>query len=333
MKFLKSGAGFTLIELLVVVAIIGVLAGSAFFTLNPAEQLAKSRDAQRKSDFEQMKNALDAYYSDNNRYPGAIDGKINKADWGSAWQPYMQTIPKDPIASQNYLYQASEDGSSYRLYARLEHCPDPQSIPGVNCQQDPYNYSVTSSSLALAIFVTPTPTITPTPTPTLAPKRVFVTSTTYNGNLLANGQAIDSSVTTGLGGGDAICNRRATVSASLGGTWKAWLSTSSVNAKDRIPDAEYRLVDGTTIVANNKADLLDGTIDNRINKDEGSNSAATIVWTGTETSGIVSPNHCNGWTSINTIGWFGSTTEADSRWTRLGIRSCTDNTRLYCFEQ
>ena len=62
-------------------------------------------------------------------------------------------------------------------------------------------------------------TLTPSPTP--APKRVFVTSTTYKGNL------------GGLAGADAKCQTRANA-ASLGGTWKAWLSDSTTSAASRL---------------------------------------------------------------------------------------------------
>lgn len=75
-------------------------------------------------------------------------------------------------------------------------------------------------------------------------KRVFVTSTSQSGQL------------GGLSGADALCQTRANA-GGLGSTWKAWLSTSSVNAKDRVVDATYVRLDGV-VVASNKADLTDG---------------------------------------------------------------------------
>lgn len=50
--------GFTLIELLVVIAVIGVLAGAIIAVINPPEQLARSRDAARKSAIEQLGKAV-----------------------------------------------------------------------------------------------------------------------------------------------------------------------------------------------------------------------------------------------------------------------------------
>jgi hypothetical protein len=57
--------------------------------------------------------------------------------------------------------------------------------------------------------------------------RTFVTSTLQLGTF------------GGLAGGDAICQARADA-ATLGGTWRAWLSTSTVDARDRIVGAQYQ---------------------------------------------------------------------------------------------
>src|SRR5207248_10614341 len=70
----------------------------------------------------------------------------------------------------------------------------------------------------------------------LASKRVFVTSATYNRNLGV------------LAGADAKCQALASA-AALTGTYKAWLSTSTINARDRVTQAgvPYTLVDGTVV--------------------------------------------------------------------------------------
>ncbi|MBU1149255.1 type II secretion system protein GspG, partial [Patescibacteria group bacterium] len=150
---------------MVAVAIIGVLASSVFFVLNPGEQLMKSRDSQRKNSLDQIKVALDAYYNDHNRYPAASGGKIEGIDWGSEWVSYIAKLPKDPLSpSQDYLYESPVDGDigAYRLYADLERCSDSQGVIGVDCLR-PYNYSVNSSNLAalISLPITPMPTTTP----------------------------------------------------------------------------------------------------------------------------------------------------------------------------
>ncbi|TSA45930.1 type II secretion system protein [bacterium] len=63
----RSQRGFTLIELLVVIAIIGLLASAIVPSLNASR--AKSRDARRIMDMNQMGKALTLYYDANNAYP------------------------------------------------------------------------------------------------------------------------------------------------------------------------------------------------------------------------------------------------------------------------
>lgn len=55
--------GFTLIELLIVMAILGVLAVVVLVAINPVQQLARTRDAGRKSAITQMGHALEAFYT------------------------------------------------------------------------------------------------------------------------------------------------------------------------------------------------------------------------------------------------------------------------------
>lgn len=57
------GGGFTLIELLIVMAILGVLAVVVLVAINPVQQLARTRDAGRKSGVTQLGRSLEAYYT------------------------------------------------------------------------------------------------------------------------------------------------------------------------------------------------------------------------------------------------------------------------------
>lgn len=77
-------------------------------------------------------------------------------------------------------------------------------------------------------------------TSALGPKRIFLTSTVYDGNL------------GGLAGADAKCQARADA-AHLGGTWKAILSTRTIDAVDRIDASVARVnVDGTLVMNANQ---------------------------------------------------------------------------------
>ena len=90
--------------------------------------------------------------------------------------------------------------------------------------------------------------------PACNPCRVFVTSTTHDGNL------------GGLAGADAICQARA-AAAGLPGTYLAWLSDGSASPATRFltqSAGPYRLVNGTTI-ADDWADLTSGDLDAPIN--------------------------------------------------------------------
>ncbi|MCB0392909.1 MAG: hypothetical protein KDD25_00025 [Bdellovibrionales bacterium] len=140
----------------------------------------------------------------------------------------------------------------------------------------------------------------------------------------------------GLAGGDAICQAQA-VANGKGGTWVAWLSTSTVDAKDRILDNGPWYNQGTKI-ADDKADLIDGTLDGSIQFMFAGGSTTTNRWTGTTSTGLNSGNNCLDWTYNSGVsrgdpsGTQGDTS-ATSTWTQLGLLTCSTITRkLICFE-
>jgi hypothetical protein len=154
------------------------------------------------------------------------------------------------------------------------------------------------------------------------PCTVFVTSTTYNGNL------------GGLAGGDAACQTRATA-AGLPGTFRAWLSTNAVSAGSRFVHSTgpYRLVTGTTI-ADDWSDLTDATLAAAIDRTEIGTQVPSLVWTGTDASGQTTGSTCVDWTSSSSasIARIGSAAATDSGWTSTNNDSCTNSYRLYCFQ-
>lgn len=119
--------GFTLVEMLIVIALVGVIAATLIFGINPIGQLQKSNDAHRKSDLAAIQKALELYYQDNGSYPASsADFKIyinaSTKNWGTSWSPYITTLPKDPIPTNTYVYYspASSNGQTYYLYATLQ---------------------------------------------------------------------------------------------------------------------------------------------------------------------------------------------------------------------
>lgn len=122
----KSSLGFTLVEILIVIVIVGILTAGAISVINPLDQLQKAHDAKRKSDLTQVQKALELYSNDVGSYPeiaSPSDYRIKGFDdfpvaWGEQWTPYMETLPKDPSSSKNYVYVSN--GRIYYLYASLD---------------------------------------------------------------------------------------------------------------------------------------------------------------------------------------------------------------------
>lgn len=136
----SSPKGFTLVEMVIVVALVGAVATALIVGVNPLDQLRKSNDADRKNDLAQLQRALELYYQDNGSYPpSSADYKIREGTttlaWGSSWQPYMSSLPKDPSPTQSYQYYVppSSNGQTYYIYASLERGDkDPQACNGGN---------------------------------------------------------------------------------------------------------------------------------------------------------------------------------------------------------
>lgn len=84
-----SSSGFTLIELLVVMTIIGILltiAAPRYF-----HSVDKSKETVLRDDLSIMRKSLDQYYSDNGKYPDALQDLVT--------QRYLRRIPPDPITN------------------------------------------------------------------------------------------------------------------------------------------------------------------------------------------------------------------------------------------
>lgn len=167
---------------------------------------------------------------------------------------------------------------------------------------------------------------------TCAPKRIFVTSSGFTGNL------------GGLNGADSICQGLAN-QAGLNGFFKAWLSDSTTDAVDRIngSDSGYVNFNGDP-VADDLADLLSGNIDNPIMYDETGESRVDTVRTGTLSDGTRflgsggASQFCNDWTNAgvapDVVSLTGISSQTGRLWTDATLRGCNNNDLfLYCVEQ
>lgn len=159
-------------------------------------------------------------------------------------------------------------------------------------------------------------------------KLAFVTSSFRTANL------------GGLAGADVICNNEA-AAAGRGGTFKAWLSTASLAASQRLNQFTVPLIraDGV-LVAYNWAEFTSGTLRAPINLTASggaiSNPGPFSAWTNTSASGgFAGGLDCSGWTASGpaAFGAAGMITETDSRWTNSVTGSCSAQLRLYCVEQ
>ncbi|PIY59885.1 hypothetical protein COY95_04710 [Candidatus Woesearchaeota archaeon CG_4_10_14_0_8_um_filter_47_5] len=191
---------------------------------------------------------------------------------------------------------------------------------------------------------------------------VFVTSGARNGNLggALGGGFVDADkwcadeafdfLNTYAGGafpGDNPCPPGVAVD-ECAHTFKAWLSTSTVNAKERFTGdtpltvdkvVPIYLVDGTTKVADDWDDHLDGNLDHEINVDSSGNLvSASYVWTNTKDNGEAAhagahpTQTCNDFTSTSYHSKVGKTSEATHKWTNKESKDCSNSYHLYCFQ-
>ena len=87
--------GFTLLELMVVMALIVVLAAIGMASYRNAVTLAQ--EAVLKENLFRMRDAIDQYYADKQRYPAALEDLVTEG--------YMRAIPDDPITQSPDTWQ------------------------------------------------------------------------------------------------------------------------------------------------------------------------------------------------------------------------------------
>jgi hypothetical protein len=148
-------------------------------------------------------------------------------------------------------------------------------------------------------------------------------------------------VNSGLEAGDCICQTLAD-DAGLSGEFVAWLSDSGVDARDRLTNVSNQWVlPSGDVVAEDRSDLVDISIDHAINVDEtGVADVLANVWTHTSSIGTKLPtippiSACADWTSASVgIGaQAGATFRADAQWTSMSQWTCNARHRIYCLEQ
>lgn len=123
-----SPRGFTLIEILIVVTLLVVLASIGLPVYQNAVQ--RSREAALKENLFRMRDAIDQYYADKNKYPQSLQDLVA--------EKYLREIPKDPMTDSADTWQT--------IPAEFDPA-DPAAEPGI--------YDVKSGSDGIALDGTP----------------------------------------------------------------------------------------------------------------------------------------------------------------------------------
>ena len=87
--------GFTLIELMVVMALIVVLATVGLTTYS--NSVTRSKEAVLKEDLFQMRDAIDQFYADKNKYPSTLEDLVT--------EKYLRAVPVDPFTQSAETWQ------------------------------------------------------------------------------------------------------------------------------------------------------------------------------------------------------------------------------------
>ena len=89
--------GFTLIELLIVMMIIVILAGTGLALYS--NSIRKANEAALSQNLFLMREALDQYYADKNKYPSSLDSLVS--------EKYLRAVPVDPFTSSSDTWQTT----------------------------------------------------------------------------------------------------------------------------------------------------------------------------------------------------------------------------------
>jgi general secretion pathway protein G len=90
-----AAAGFTLIELIVVTALVMVLAAVAL--VGYQNSIVRAREAVLKEDLFRLRDAIDQYYADKNKWPQSLQDLVIDG--------YVREIPKDPMTDSAETWQ------------------------------------------------------------------------------------------------------------------------------------------------------------------------------------------------------------------------------------
>ncbi len=94
---IAADAGFTLMELMIVMTLIVTLAGVGLSMYG--NSVTRSKEAVLKEDLFRLRDAIDRYYADKNKYPPTLESLV--AD------KYIRAIPVDPFTASADTWQTT----------------------------------------------------------------------------------------------------------------------------------------------------------------------------------------------------------------------------------
>src|SRR5687768_17453018 len=90
-------SGFTLMEMMIVMVLIVILAGIGLSVYGNSVQRAK--EAALKEDLFRMRDAIDQYYADKNKYPNSLEDLVS--------EKYLRAVPVDPFTTTTDSWQTT----------------------------------------------------------------------------------------------------------------------------------------------------------------------------------------------------------------------------------
>ena len=90
-------SGFTLMEMMIVMVLIVILAGIGLSVYGSSVQRAK--EATLKEDLFQLRDAIDQYYADKNKYPANLEALVS--------EKYIRAVPVDPFTQSTDTWQTT----------------------------------------------------------------------------------------------------------------------------------------------------------------------------------------------------------------------------------
>jgi general secretion pathway protein G len=93
----RKTAGFTLIEVLIVMVIITILAGVGLAMYS--NSVVRAKEAVLKQQLGEMREAMDRYYADKNRWPASLETLVT--------DKYIRAVPVDPITNASTTWRTT----------------------------------------------------------------------------------------------------------------------------------------------------------------------------------------------------------------------------------